>query len=252
MLILGIESATDRVGCAVGDHTGVRSVAQTTRGRHHAELLAPQIKAVCLQSDMTLRDIGAVAVDIGPGLYTGLRVGITTAITIAHTLDVPMIAVTSLDLLAYGVRHAQSPVAAVIDARRGEVFWACYRSGTDTDVQPVSKPAVALPEHLASELAEPTRFGPAERHETPAERHEALVEGDGGGLLMTGDGAVKYAPLFRGVSGVRVADKGFAHPSAESLVLLAHIRASRQQLVSHNEITPLYLRRPDAKAKWVS
>ena len=124
MLILGIESATGRVGCAIGGHEGVRASVQATRERRHAELLAPQIQAACAHADVSLRDLGAVAVDVGPGLYTGLRVGVTTAITMAHALRVPMVAVTSLDLVAYPLRHTGRTIAVMIDARRGEVFHA--------------------------------------------------------------------------------------------------------------------------------
>ena len=126
VLILGIESSTGRVGCAIGGHEGVRASVQTTRDRRHAELLAPQIKTACANAGVALDELGAVAVDVGPGLYTGLRVGVTTAITMAHALRVPMVPVTSLDLLAYPMRHTGRIIVAVIDARRGEVFHALY------------------------------------------------------------------------------------------------------------------------------
>ena len=77
MLILGIESATAQVGCAIGGHEGVIASAHSARGRRHAESLAPQIQFIAEQAGIGLAEIGAVAVDIGPGLYTGLQVGIT-------------------------------------------------------------------------------------------------------------------------------------------------------------------------------
>ncbi len=225
MLILGIESATGRVGCAIGGHEGVRASVQATRARRHAELLVPQIQAACAHAEVSLRDLGAVAVDVGPGLYTGLRVGVTTAITMAHALRVPMVAVSSLDLVAYPLRHTGRTIAVLIDARRREVFHARYGC-LPGGVQRRSDPEVAAPDHVVSRI---------------------LARGDE--TLVVGDGAVRYASMFEGLRGVELADPGFAHPSAESLVLLAHALAVREEFVRPDEIEPLYLRRPDAQAQ---
>ena len=226
VLILGIESATGSVGCAIGGHEGVLASVQTTRDRRHAELLAPQIQAACANADVALADLGAVAVDVGPGLYTGLRVGVTTAITMAHALRVPMVPVMSLDLIAYRMGHAGRVIAAVIDARRGEVFHARYRC-VPGGVQRLTEPAVGSPDHIVSQLL--------------ADQSDALV---------VGDGAVRYSSMFGGLRGVELADPGFAHPSAEALVLLAHALALREEFVRPDEVEPVYLRRPDAEAKW--
>ncbi len=223
MLILGIETATGRVGCAIGGHEGVRASVQTTRERRHAELLAPQIQAACTHAGVDLQDLGAVAVDMGPGLYTGLRVGVTTAITMAHALRVPMVAVSSLDLVAYPLRHTGRTLAVMIDARRGEVFHARYGC-LPGGVQRLNGPEVGPPGHVVSEI---------------------LASADD--TLVAGDGAERYSSLFEGLRGVELADPGFAHPSAESLVLLAHALALREEFVRPDEIQPLYLRRPDAQ-----
>ena len=226
VLILGIESATGRVGCAIGGHEGVLASVQATRERRHAELLAPQIQAACAHADVALRDLGAVAVDVGPGLYTGLRVGVTTAITMAHALRVPMVAVSSLDLIAYPLRHTGRTIAAVIDARRREVFHARY-SCLPGGVQRLSEPMVGPPDDVVSQML-------ASSDET----------------LVVGDGAQRYASMFEGLRGLELADPGFAYPSAESVVLLAHALAVREEFVRPDEIEPLYLRQPDAEAKW--
>ena len=127
MLILGIESSTAQVGCAVGGHEGVLASAHSARGRRHAESLAPQIDFVRRQARIELNEISVVAVDLGPGLYTGLRVGIASGMAMAHALGVPMIGVASLDLLAWPVRYSRRLIVAVLDARRGEIFHAMYR-----------------------------------------------------------------------------------------------------------------------------
>src|SRR5690606_38859071 len=104
MLILGISTSTARVGCAIGGHEGILGAIYSSRGKRHAETLTPAIEFLCTQTRVQLADIGAVAVDLGPGMFTGLRVGIAAGKAIAHARRLPMIGVTSLDLLAFPAR----------------------------------------------------------------------------------------------------------------------------------------------------
>ena len=226
MLILGIESATSRVGCAIGGHEGTIASAHSSRGRRHAESLAPQIEFVAEQAGVQLADIGAIAIDIGPGLFTGLRVGVTTALALATTLRIPMIGVTSLDLLAFPVGHTHRMITAAVDARRSEVFHATYRP-VPGGLQRITAPAVSEPEELRS-----------------------AIVAEAADVLIVGDGALAHRHLFEDVSGVEIADEVLAFPSASALVSLAHARAMREEFVRPDEIEPLYLRRPDAVAKW--
>ena len=222
MLILGIESSTSQGGCAIGGHEGVLASAHSSRGKRHAENLTPQIEFVCEQARVELHEISVVAVDIGPGLYTGLRVGVTSAISIAFGLNVPMIGVSSLDLVAYPIRHCQKLIVAAIDARRGEIFHANYRQ-VPGGIQRVSEPIVAAPEDLSAELL--------------ASNHE---------VQLVGDGAIRYSDHFKDLKGVDPAEPGLAFPSASSLVQLAHAKALREDFVKPSELKPLYLRKPDA------
>lgn len=226
MLILGIETATEQVGSAVGGHEGVLASAHSLRGRQHAETLAPQIDFVRRQARIELDEISVVAVDLGPGLYTGLRVGIATAIATAFALGVPMIGVSSLDLLAFPVRFTPRLIMASLDARRGEVFYAFYRQ-VPGGVQRLTEPKVAAPEEAAIELQ--------------AQRGESL---------LVGDGALRYQSVFAQNDRVEFVEQGFAHPSAGSLVQLAHARALREEFVKPWELEPMYLRKPDAEINW--
>jgi tRNA threonylcarbamoyladenosine biosynthesis protein TsaB len=226
VLVLGIETSTHQVGAAIGGHEGVLAAAQTSRGRRHAELLTPTIDFVRRSARIELDEISCVAVDLGPGLFTGLRVGIAAAKAVAHALRVPMVGVPSLDLLAFPVRHTSRLIVAAIDAKRGELFYAFYRQ-VPGGVQRVSDHQVGSPDDLASELL--------------TARDE---------ILLVGDGAARYHETFDGLKRVELADSGFAHPSATSLVQLAHAQALREQFVAPWELTPLYLRKPDAEINW--
>jgi tRNA threonylcarbamoyladenosine biosynthesis protein TsaB len=226
VLILGIESSTVQVGCAIGGHEGVLASTHSARGKRHAESLTPAVEFTCRQARIELSDIGVVAVDLGPGLFTGLRVGIATAKAIAQALRVPMIGISSLDLLAFPARFSPRLIGAVIDARRGELFTALYRQ-VPGGLQRVAEPRVCSPDDLVSEL---------------------LATGEE--VLLLGDGAIRYADLFEGVSNVEIVDPDLAHPSARSLVQLAHARALREEWVRPWELSPMYLRKPDAEINW--
>jgi tRNA threonylcarbamoyladenosine biosynthesis protein TsaB len=204
----------------------VLASVHVARGRRHAETLTPAIAFMCEQAQIELAEVGAIAVDIGPGLFTGLRVGVATGKAMAQALRVPVVGLSSLDLLAYPVRFTRRLIAAVIDARRGEVFAAFYRQ-VPGGVQRVTEPVVGRPEDVAAEL-----------------------EARGEETLLVGDGALRYADAFAGVSHVERASVGTAHPSAAALVELAQPRVQREEYVQPWELEPLYLRQADADPGW--
>ncbi|HEY2814264.1 MAG TPA: tRNA (adenosine(37)-N6)-threonylcarbamoyltransferase complex dimerization subunit type 1 TsaB [Acidimicrobiales bacterium] len=226
MLILAIESSTVQVGAAIGGHEGVLAQAHSARGKRHAENLTPTIDFIRRQARVDLSEISCVAVDLGPGLFTGLRVGIASAKAMAQALRVPMIGVASLDLLAFPVRFSHRLIVAAIDARRGELFYAFYRQ-VPGGLQRLSPHQVGNPDDLASEL---------------------MASGDE--CLLVGDGVVRYQDRFDGLTKVEVADTVLAYPTAASLVQLAHARALREEWVKPWELEPLYLRAPDAEINW--
>ncbi len=228
MLILGIESATGRVGCALGGHEGVLGLFESTRGRRHAETLAPAIDFLTRTTETPLDEVSVVAVDVGPGLFTGLRVGLATAKAIAHALRVPMIGISSLDLLAFPLRHASRTIVTVIDAKRGELFYAFYRQ-VPGGVQRTSELQLGHPGDLLADLV--------------ATNEE---------YLLVGDGALRYRDQLSDHGGLEFADEWLAHPSAAPLVQLAHARALREDWVNPWELEPIYLRRPDAVINWAS
>ena len=118
MLIVGIDTATVQVSVAVGGHEGVLAATQSSRGRQHAEVLTPSIEFACKQARIELSEISVVAVDLGPGLFTGFTSRL---------------------------------IVATIDARRGELFYAFYRQ-VPGGIQRITDHQVGSPDDLASEL----------------------------------------------------------------------------------------------------
>jgi tRNA threonylcarbamoyladenosine biosynthesis protein TsaB len=228
VLILGITTSTMQVGCAIGGHEGVLAQIHSSRGKRHAESLAPSIDFLRQQARIDLDEIGCVAVDVGPGLFTGLRVGIAAGKAMAHALRIPMVGVASLDLVAFPVRWSPRLVVAAIDARRSELFTATYRQ-VPGGIQRLTEYQVASPDDLAVDL-----------------------EATGEDVLLVGDGAFRYRDAFADLGRVELGDQGLAHPSAASLVQLAHAKALREDFVQPWELEPLYLRRPDAEINWIT
>lgn len=226
MIILGIETATQRVGCAVGGVEGVMAEFHSTRDRRHAEMLTSAIEFTCHAAHIDLAEVSVIAVDTGPGLFTGLRVGVSTAKAMAQALRVPVIGLSSLDLLAFNVRYTDRLIVPIIDARRGEVYCATYRH-VPGGVQRLGPPRLSTPEDLAGELQ--------------AGRYESL---------LIGDGALRYGEILCIDSNAELGTVGTAFPSPGALVELAHPRAVREEFVHPSELQVLYLRRSDAEINW--
>jgi tRNA threonylcarbamoyladenosine biosynthesis protein TsaB len=221
VLILAIDTATSQVGVAIGDAASVRGEVRLAGGRRHAEQLAPAIETLCAWTGVELAQLSAVAVGVGPGLFTGLRVGVTTAKTLSQALRIPIVAVPSLDLIAWPLRHTHRLIVAVIDARRREVFHASYRP-VPGGVQRVSEYSVGSPGALVADLQAGTDD-----------------------VLLAGDGVSRYPDDFAALGGAAVAGDEFAAPSTAALVQLATARVEREEFDQPWDVQPMYLRDAD-------
>ena len=231
MLLLGIETATRRVGVVLASEGGM--LARVELGGHadsgpprHAERLVPAIQYCCDQIGTTLDHVSAIAVGVGPGMFTGLRVGVTTAKVLAQALRIPMIPIPSLDLLAYPLRHSRGLVVPAIDARRNELYYALYLT-VPGGVQRASEYEVGSPDDLAAEL-----------------------EARGEEALLCGDGALRFAAVFDDVKGTELAGPAHAAPSLASLAELAVARYQREEFCAPDDVLPMYLRKSDAELAW--
>ncbi|HEU0103591.1 MAG TPA: tRNA (adenosine(37)-N6)-threonylcarbamoyltransferase complex dimerization subunit type 1 TsaB [Mycobacteriales bacterium] len=213
MLVLGLDTASPAVSVAcveldIAGTWGRQADWQVVDARAHGELLATGVRAVLAELGARPGDLGAVAVGLGPGPFTGLRVGIMTAAALADALGIPAYGCCSLDAVD---PWGEGERVVVTDARRREVYWAEYAA----DDERVAGPSVLRPAALA----------------------EALREVGWTGRVL-GDGALAHPDLFPGVSPQP------RYPSAEGVVLLAARRALSG--APTEPLLPIYLRRPDA------
>lgn len=226
MLVLGIETSTPHSSVAIGSEQGIIASALVARGTSHGEFLLSAVEFLLHQSDLRYRNISAVAVGVGPGLYTGLRIGITTAKTVAQALAVPIVGVSSLDVLAFDVRHSSRSIWAVMDAKRNEIFFARYRQvpgGISRD----GDPHLGTVETLIGELS--------------AAREDSL---------LVGSGALLNRARLEEAEKVEFSSLAESFPRSSSLVELALPRLFREDFDKIFEVAPLYMRRSDAEIDW--
>lgn len=222
MLILAIETSTPHSSVALMGPDGAVATASLGVPQRHGEFLAPALQFCLEQAGRTVEDVTGVAVGLGPGLYTGLRVGIATAASFASARGLPTVGLSGLDVLAFEERHTRRLVCSAIDARRGEVFWAFYRPSPG-GVQRESGPEVGDIEALAADI---DRTG-----------EEVLIIGNG----------VSRDDL---PSDAHVTEVVRAWPDAQHLAALALPRFEREETVRPAELRPIYLRQADAKIGW--
>lgn len=216
MLLLAIDTATSAITVALHDGGTVLAESSTVDARRHGEYVAPGIAAVLTRAGRTPADVSAVVVGVGPGPFTGLRVGLVTARTFAFARGLPVFGLCSLDAMAHQAwleddagDLGRSCVVAT-DARRKEVYWARYEisgSGATRTGDPMVAKAVTIADEV-------------------------------GGQPVIGRGALLYAEwLGPGVGPLDVSAGALAD-------LAARMLASGETLPAPE---PMYLRRPDAQ-----
>jgi tRNA threonylcarbamoyladenosine biosynthesis protein TsaB len=228
LIVLGIETATVRLSAALAGPDGVMASFVAPEDRRHTEQLAPAVEDLCRMAGICPSDLGAVAVDIGPGLFTGLRVGIATAAALASALGIPAVGVTSTDVLAEPHHRRGRSVVAVVDVRRGELAWARYGP---TGGKPEVGPELITAEQLVARLAG---------------TGEVVVVGDG---LASGGEALAALPGIHPEPDLSHPDAG--HPSAAVLAVLARRRLVSGEAMA-GDLTPCYLRQADVRIGWAT
>lgn len=207
MLLLALDTATPAVTVAVHDGTRLLAAGSVVGARRHGELAAPLVRQVLAESGAGARDLTDIAVGVGPGPFTGLRVGLVTAYTMAAVTGAALVGCCSLDVVALGYLEqggSSADFVVATDARRQEVHWAAYAGGG----RRVDGPAVERPGELA------VRLRP--------------------GVVAVGRGAALYDDVLPAVDGPLDPD---------AAVLARAVSAGKIALLDPE---PLYLRRPDA------
>ncbi|MHB9099633.1 MAG: tRNA (adenosine(37)-N6)-threonylcarbamoyltransferase complex dimerization subunit type 1 TsaB, partial [Syntrophales bacterium] len=172
MLTLAVECATKTVGIALLDEEDVQAEIYLGLGRHHAEVLLPAIDRLFLMTGLAPADVDLLACTVGPGSFTGLRIGVSTIKGLALGMGKPVVGVSTLETLAMNAIPSSRLICPMLDARKGQVYTGVYRMGPDT------RPQAVRPERLADAA-------------------QFLRELDQDGIVFLGDGAIRNEQLIR-------------------------------------------------------
>lgn len=227
--ILGFDTATGATAVALANDSGETFEARDDpprgqRPRHAARLL-PLCAEVLERAGVGYEDLAKLAVGVGPGTFTGLRIGVATARALSQASGVPPVGISTLQSLALGAvsageRPEVEAVAAVLDARRGEAFAAVWPVA-DPDGEPLIAPGAFTPEALGEAVGS-VRLA----------------------LMAVGEGAIEFREALEGSGAFVPGDEAQLH----RVTAIGHCRLARQlPPADPAQITPHYLRLPDAE-----
>jgi len=226
--ILAVETATGRQSVALLDGAEVVACADEDAGGAHAKRLVPAIDRLFRSGGWTLASLEGLAVSIGPGSFTGLRVGLATMLGIRSVTGLPLAAVPTLEGMAWNLRSAARPLCPVLRSRVGEVYWAQYRWTDAGTLDRLGEEQVGALHEMARVLQGPT--------------------------VLFGEGWQANREAFYRLLGSRAEDVceppvDKMHASAVS-VGLAGIRLLARGLVAGLGLAPRYVQRAEAEIVW--
>jgi tRNA threonylcarbamoyladenosine biosynthesis protein TsaB len=222
MKILAVDTATKTCAAAIVDNGEPVAEIIVDQGKTHTRILMKIISDMLSSAGMRTTDIDGLAVTIGPGSFTGLRIGLATVKGLALSRGKPIAGISTLDALAAPVSKRTGQICAMLDARRGEVYTALYRCGVSGLIQE----------------------GPA-RAASP----EQALAGISGPVLFVGDGALAYKDRILAELGDKAC---FAEPGQHMIRASAVGKLGTELIIAGKSfdaftLVPLYLRRSDAE-----
>lgn len=224
MKILAIETATAASSVALADGDSIVASAERVDRRGHVAFLVPALEFCFAQAGWSPADVEVVAVDVGPGLFSGIRTGLATAQAVAGAVGAQVVPVSSVDAVALRAATSHRKIWSIVDARRGEVAVGTY--------QPVP--------------------GGVVRERTPtlctADELRAMLEEDASDSLVVGDWEALPDGALRGLHAVKTGRPRW--PDATAVLEIARGRVHRNEFPHPDEVRPWYMREPDVTINW--
>ena len=226
MFTLALECATNTVGLALLDEDDCVAEIYLNLARHHAEVLLPSLDHLLHISGIIVENIGLIACTVGPGSFTGLRIGVSTVKGLATALDKPVVGVSTLEALAMNAIPSQKLICAVLDARKNQIYGGLYRTGPDS-------------------------FPKAVRPDALMDMNAFLEEVKGEESLFLGDGAIRHERLIREAMQERatLGGMGQCHLRASAVGLFGLHRYRTEGALDTVTFAPRYLRRSEAELR---
>lgn len=207
MKLLAIDTSTDYLSLAVLDNGKIRKRFHRHIGRNHSTLLIPSIDKLLKKAGLNIKKIDGFCVGVGPGSFTGLRIGVATIKGLAYSLKKPVVAVPSIDAIAENAKDPDGIICPVLDAKKGKVYGALYRSNRGA-IKRISKYLLISTENLNTILG----------------RYDKItILGDGAGLMG------------------RQAHISDWYPRADVIARIGLEYFKRRKFTSPEDLEPLYL-----------
>ncbi|HGE73221.1 TPA: tRNA (adenosine(37)-N6)-threonylcarbamoyltransferase complex dimerization subunit type 1 TsaB [Candidatus Poribacteria bacterium] len=224
MIVLGIETATMTGGLALIDEEKLISEYTLNMKTTHSSRLMPALDWILKDASLDKNQINGIAISIGPGSFTGLRIGLATAKGLAMGLNIPLVTVPTLDALANNATYSPYQICPVLDARKKEVYFAFYRYA-DNILMRESSYQVISPDKLIDQINEKT--------------------------IMLGDGLNIYGELFKEKLGdlAIFVSNSQRLPKASVIAELGLSKLKAGEIADLASSEPLYIRRADAEIK---
>lgn len=226
MKIVAIETATPASSIAIGEDDTLAGMLVNVDRRGHVGFLMPAIDFALNQAGWSPRDIDIVAVDVGPGPYTGLRAGIATAQAFAAAVGARMVTTSSLTVIALRAATGRRQIWPVVDMRRGQVAVGPF-SPLPGGVAPEGSPEVMRPRDF-----------------------KALLESEGTDSLVVGDWQCMPESTWTGLHRVRRGRPRY--PSADTMLEIVAMKILAGKLTDADDVRPLYMREPDVDINWTA
>jgi tRNA threonylcarbamoyladenosine biosynthesis protein TsaB len=226
MKILAIETSTPASSVALGEDDAVRAMSVNVDGRGHVGFLMPAIDFCLGQAGWKPMDIDLVAVDVGPGPYTGLRAGVATAQAFAAAVGAQMAPISSLTAIAVMAATGRRRIWSVVDMKRGQFAVAPFQP-LPGGVAPDGEPDVVSPDAF-----------------------KAILKSEIGDTLVVGDWQTLPDTTWTGLHRVRVGRPRY--PSAGTLLEIADLQARHAKLSDPGDVRPIYMREADVQINWKS
>ncbi|MFO0795285.1 MAG: tRNA (adenosine(37)-N6)-threonylcarbamoyltransferase complex dimerization subunit type 1 TsaB [Candidatus Brocadiaceae bacterium] len=214
MKVLGIETSGNIGEVAICKDRHVVITKDFGAGMQHSKELIPAIKDIFTQASWAFRDIDLIAVDVGPGSYTGLRIGVACAKTLAYALNKPVIDVPLFDIIAESYPLDTTPICPVLNARRNCVY-ACIYTCENAQRKRLSEFMMIQPEKLLTILPRP--------------------------VVVFGDGISPHITIFQ-QKDIFIDAEEKATPKAKYVALLGERRYESGQRCDRDKLLPFYLR----------
>jgi tRNA threonylcarbamoyladenosine biosynthesis protein TsaB len=223
--ILAVETSSLTAGVAVMEDSTLLGEYSINHKKTHSTMLMPMIKELMDKLELLPADIDVYAASVGPGSFTGLRIGITTVKSIAYAAGKPVVSVPTLDALAYNVPMVHSLVCPIMDARNNQVYTCLYSREGSVQVKVMNYAGIPV-----GELME-------------------IIKGRNSSVVFVGDGVEKYREFIKEQLGDRCefAPGSLLLHKASSVAGLGLLKARKGELENPFDMAPFYLRKPQAE-----